>query len=251
MMLDKYPTVKKFIQSISLDFQEIFGDNLVAIYVTGSLTTDSYIEGLSDIDMIVVINEKTSPDELENLKIWAENLPENDSLSSVLDISMVQRKNIVFGNSVPEEALEFYNKEINYAKNALGNSPIVWDQILKNGITVFGPNPQEILTMVPWEKILEALKSELTTIEDRIDTHFEDIKFRYYVIATLCRILYTIETKSYTSKEEALYWYRDSYGLHTEIINAALYYIKRDENHLTKTQKEDYKIFAREVSGLL
>jgi predicted nucleotidyltransferase len=236
----------------STDFQNIFEGNLVAILCTGSISTNSYIEGLSDIDLIVVTEDKVSEGSLNALKEWSQMILHNDSLASGLDVSVVERKNVNFTSSEEKpEALEIFQGEIDYAKNALGNSPIVWDQILKNGIVVFGLNPQEIIATVPWEKIREALKGELTTIGERIDTYFEEIKFRYYVITTLCRMMYTIKTKSYISKEEALHWYQDNYGLHFEVTNAALSYIKSDKNSLVNIQKEDLKNFIYEVSVLL
>ncbi len=250
-MLDNYPIVEKFIQGVSKDFQKIFGGNLVAVYVTGSLTTHSYIEGLSDIDMIAVIHEKASPLELENLKTWAKNLLKNEPLSAGLDVSMVQRKNVMFSEQEPEEALEFYNGEINYAKNALGNSPIVWDQILQNGIILFGLEPKEIINTIPWEKIKNALKNEALTIQERVDLYFHETKFRYYVLTTLCRIMYTIQNKSYLPKKGALEWYLTRYGLHEELVRAAVAYIQGDENLLMNTQKEEYKKIVAEVLDAL
>jgi predicted nucleotidyltransferase len=250
-MLNNYPEVKQFIENISADYQNIFCEDLVAIYVTGSLSTNSYVEGLSDIDLIVVVKEKITQSDLAVLRNWAKNLSVNDPRAAILDISIVESKNVRFDLPEHPDALEFWKGEFDYAKNALGNSPIVWDQIIKGGITVFGSKPQEIITTVPWGAIQTAIKDEVLTIQQRIDTHFEEIKFRYYVLSTLCRILYTTKNKSYVSKKEALVWYLNTYNLHTKLIQTALHYIEHDKEWATNDERIEYKKFVEEVLNAL
>lgn len=250
-MLDTYPEVKKFIECISADFQNIFSHDLCAIYVTGSLATNSYTEGLSDIDMIVVVNKHIAPNEIRTLRDWAQHLLESDSRAAVLDISIVERANVRFDISTHPDALEFWKGAFDYAQNALGNSPIVWDQIIKNGITVYGPKPTEILTSVPWDAVHSALEDEALTIHERIATHFDEIKFRYYVITTLCRIMYTAKERSYVSKKDALLWYLKSYHQHEKLIEAALRYIENSNSWAIDDKQTEYKKFTEEVLSTL
>jgi predicted nucleotidyltransferase len=250
-MLHNYPEVEGFINKITADFKNIFGENLVSVYLTGSLSTNSYIEGLSDIDIIVVVTRKLEDNELLSLKSWSSSLLQTEELASGLDVSIVEKRNVKFDSLPKDDALELFQGEISYAANALGNSPIVWDQIIKNGITLLGPEPKEIITDVPWDIIKEALRNETLTIQERVDAYFNDIKFRYYVVTTLCRITYTVNNKSYTSKELALHWYLEKYNSHTELINATIAYLKGDKNPLTAIGINDYKIFISEVLEVL
>jgi predicted nucleotidyltransferase len=132
-MLHNYPEVEGFINKITADFKNIFGENLVSVYLTGSLSTNSYIEGLSDIDIIVVVTRKLEDNELLSLKSWSSSLLQTEELASGLDVSIVEKRNVKFDSLPKDDALELFQGEISYAANALGNSPIVWDQIIKNG----------------------------------------------------------------------------------------------------------------------
>jgi predicted nucleotidyltransferase len=249
-MLENFPQIKKFLDKVSSDLQLVLGKNLVSIYTWGSVTTGAFQEGLSDIDLVVIVENKINDNEFARLENWAKNLLKTEILAQIFDAVIVEKNAINFGTGNGSGGgIEFWKGKINWTDNCLGDNPIVLDNILKTGVTIYGVEPSEIINPVPREKILNAIKKELRELNDGMSKHFDtDLKFRYYVVCTLCRMDYTIENNAYTSKKEALGWYLNKYNLYTDIINKSLLFIKGDHESIRNTKKENYLDFIREVS---
>ncbi|WP_040214602.1 nucleotidyltransferase domain-containing protein [Clostridium polynesiense] len=62
---------KKILNKIAYEYKRVLGDNLIGIYVHGSLAFGCFNPNKSDMDFIVVINNLPTIDEKEEwIKIW-------------------------------------------------------------------------------------------------------------------------------------------------------------------------------------
>lgn len=250
-MLDKYPQIESFLQDLVKDLSSILGDNLLGVYLTGSLTNNAYIEGLSDIDVIVVVQSEIPESESQQLGEWGQKLSANEELAQYLDLAFVEKSSLLTTDGTYSKGgIEFYKGKIERSDNTIGDNLLVWDSILQTGQTLFGLSPREIMASVPHSYIQQTMKRELGQIVKMIDNHFEDdLKSRYYAITTLCRILYTLKLQSYCSKQDALGWYERELGGHSSLISAARLYMQGDKEDIEKINKDELREFTNKVDS--
>src|SRR5262245_5411530 len=62
--------VNSSLQDLAAAFPTILGDNLIGIYLYGSLTQDAFNPDRSDVDVIVVIQCELSDSQFERLESW-------------------------------------------------------------------------------------------------------------------------------------------------------------------------------------
>ena len=68
MKLTQYPDVNEVLNLLSTQLQEIFGDKLIALYLTGSLSYGDFDYGSSDIDFLAVLSKDLTANELLAIK---------------------------------------------------------------------------------------------------------------------------------------------------------------------------------------
>lgn len=252
-MLEQYPQIKDFLNTITADFETILGDNLLGVYLTGSLTTNSYIEKLSDIDLIVVLNNPVSSSEKEGLDAWSKDLQAKYPLSEFLDVAFIDRASILKTDGNTQSiGLEFWKGKISESDNTLGDNLLVWASILQSGIKLYGVEAHEIIKDIPHKYLKNVMLKELKRLKELMNEAFDDdIKFRYYAITTLCRMHYTNQMKGFISKKEALEWYKSQSGNHQLLIEAAMQFLAGNEQALIRTRKEEYSVFIEEIENLI
>ncbi len=242
--------INTFLGKVSSDLRGVLADNLLSVYVWGSVATGGFKEGLSDIDLVVVTKISITDKELLSLEVWTQELLAKEPLAEVLDAVFIEQSALNFGDgSSSKGGIEFWKGKINRTKNSLGDNPIVLDNIINGGMVVYGPHPSEIINPITRDKIINAINKELVELKMGVEAHFNDLKWRYYCVSTLCRMLFNIKNKSYSSKEGALKWYLENNMSREDLINSALLYSTEGNiESIQNTKKQDYLDFIDEVS---
>lgn len=252
-MLEQYPEIKDFLETITADFEIIFGNNLLGVYLTGSLTTNSYSEKLSDIDLIVVLNTYITSQEKDDLDAWSREVNATQPIAKHLDTAFIDKESVrSIDGKTQSKGLEFWKGEITESNNTLGDNLLVWKAILQNGIKLYGIDPHDIINDIPNDHLRNVMLKELKRLKELMNEVFKsDIKFRYYVVTTLCRMQYTNQTKGFVSKKDALEWYSGETGNYKSLMNAAIQYIEGNEEPISQTEKQEYLQFIEETENLI
>jgi hypothetical protein len=106
-------------------------------------------------------------------------------------------------------------------------NPILWMNILKSGVTLYGPPAGEFVPEITPAILREGLVRETGYLRDELGnekSEWRDVpKYRAYAVLTLCRILYSNATGKIGSKPEAAEWVRAALPLELqEIVDRAL-----------------------------
>ena len=88
------------------------------------------------------------------------------------------------------------------------NHAFVRWQTREHGITLAGPRPSELIEVVPPEAMREEMRAALPrVVPDLLSWATLDIAWvQRILVATVCRMLYTLDTAEVTSKRLALEW---------------------------------------------
>jgi len=221
--MEKIPDeVNSLLEEIAVGFPVLLGENLTGIYLYGSLTQGAFDPGRSDIDCIVVTRGELSDGEFTAVGEWLENSSARNPWTAKLQMSFLLRTQVLVMDS--KACLYQFGRLVRCGSD--GN-PIFWINILKSGVTLYGPPAGEFVPEITPAILHEALVRETGYLRDELrneKSEWRDVpKYRAYAVLTLCRILYSRATGEIGSKPEAAEWARAALPLELqEIVDRAL-----------------------------
>lgn len=201
---------KETLYKISNEYQSILGNNLVGIYVHGSLAFGCFNPNKSDIDFIVVVNNTPTVKEKEQLietllHLSKEAPAKNYEMSVVLSDFC---KHFVY--PTPFE-LHFSIAHLQRCKDNLkeyctsmkGTDKDLaahFTVIKRVGYNIFGERIEDVFGEVPKQNYLDSIKSDVENATDDI------VDNPIYIILNLCRVLAYKNNGVVLSKEQGGLW---------------------------------------------
>jgi predicted nucleotidyltransferase len=191
--------------------QDFLGNRLVAMYLDGSLTTGDFDQD-SDIDFVVVTETPVTPEEFAGLQAMHEALARLDSPWAIqLEGSYLSRRAV--RRFDPEDAL-YPNLERGPGERLKwAYHDETWDLhryvLRERGIPLVGPAADTLIDPVPPDRLRAVMRSNLTGWAARFLEDPGPLRargYQSYVVLSLCRILYTLETAQVVSKRVAASW---------------------------------------------
>lgn len=193
-------------------------ENLVGIYLTGSLSYGAFKYESSDIDLMVIVRRTVSRGELEAIRKlhgrmeagftkWARRLECTYTPVSMLTSVMP-----------PREPRPWYwgGAGLLYEEAQYGNEWIINNYLLyQHGVTLYGPDFKALMGPVDIAEVQKACIRDLfREWEPKANDPewFQNSHYAAYFILNLCRILYTVMRKDAGSKPTAAAWARSQYG---------------------------------------
>ena len=200
---EEIPTL---LREMANDFPSILGNNLVGIYLWGSLTYEAFDERCSDVDCIVVTRKNPNEKEFSALEKWFKKSLKRNQWTGKLDMRFV----------IDGEFLDKTSKCCGYhfgklVRHGSDANPIIWVNIKGSGVTLWGKPAREIAPEVAKECLNEALLLELEYLKEDLAANAgdkSDLAFFHnsYAVLTACRIFYTANNAALVSKDTAAVW---------------------------------------------
>lgn len=216
--LTPFKDVNSILQFFTEGIVRVFKENLMGLYLTGSLSYGAFNYASSDIDLTVILRNPISMTELdairrfhlqveEKFNKWARRLECSympvEMLSSILP---------------PKKPRPWYwgGEGILYEEAPYGNEWIINNYLLYNhAISLVGPNFKELTSPIDIGEVQKACIRDLfKEWEPKIANKdwLKNSHYQSYFILNLCRILYTVMCKSAGSKKTAAAWVKSRYG---------------------------------------
>lgn len=206
-----YPEVNHILDLLRSRIQEILGTQFVGMYLYGSLALGDFDPHSSDIDFLVVTHDTVSENDYKNLQAMHHQI---GSLPSKWATELE-------GSYIPVNALRLYNPA--YATHPhidRGNSElsiqkhdmdwIIQRYVLREyGITIVGESIKTLIDPIS-SAILQKTLLDLLLFwwhpMVKNPAPLIDDGYRSYAVLTMCRILYTFQHGTITSKPVAAKW---------------------------------------------
>lgn len=196
------------------DIEAVVDRNLLGIYVVGSLAVGDFNPLSSDIDLIVVMHEDIGLSQFQALQEVHARVAKGSS-------PWAQKLEIVYA---PEAALRVEYRPLPEPVpqlekgTALFSAPLeegwvfqCWT-LRERGLAVCGPSPDQLDILTEPRAMAEAVRAVAAQWCDDVENDptwlgwlLEPGNHRF-VIQTLCRLLYSLQTGEVTSKPMALAW---------------------------------------------
>ncbi|HEX8034477.1 MAG TPA: aminoglycoside adenylyltransferase domain-containing protein [Ktedonobacterales bacterium] len=208
-----YPDVNAVAHDLLTSIQAILGAQLAGMYLVGSLALGDFQPRESDLDFVIVTCGALSAETVAALRDLHQRFDQSASAwAARLDAVYIPQE--VLRESSPTAArypvLEW--PELLALEHLESGWPIQRYTLREYGVVVSGPNPRSLLDPVHPDELRRA--SAATVEEWQARAHGDSAwvvglqvrRQHTYVVLTLCRLLYTLETGSVASKPAAARW---------------------------------------------
>jgi hypothetical protein len=210
-------TAYKDVNAALLNFQEriqaILGSQFVGMYLYGSLALGDFDPGTSDIDFIVVTQNEITDADYAPLAEMHEQFDQSGSTWAKRIEAAYIPQQALYQPSPTSEKYPQVEKGTKLFKAPLENGWCFQLHTLRTyGVVVAGPDPQDITGLVD----LSSMRQAVLAIaggwleQSRKDPEWlEWVRLKEaqsFVVLTLCRMLYSLETGDVASKPAAARW---------------------------------------------
>ena len=200
--------LSSLLQAMATDFPGILGENLVGIYLWGSLTYDAFEERCSDVDSIVVTTRDLDDREFAELDAWFQNQARRNRWVQRIDMRFVIDQEFLDHRS---RCCGFYHDTQKLVRHGSDGNPIIWMNIAQCGVTLCGKDAKLMAPPVSSSRFHEALLEELNYLKESLNSNIGDRSDRAfihnaYAVLTACRILDSANHGTLVSKEQAYAW---------------------------------------------
>lgn len=217
--LDKitpHKEINKMLTSFVQGTEHIFSENLVGIYLSGSLAYGYFNVNKSDVDLVTVLRKPAIARDIKQVKLLYKEIENDYSIwAGRLESSHVPI-DMLYSVLPPKIPRPYYNNRTFYEKAPYGNEWIIDKYLLyEYGVPLIGKQFREITTPVDVLEVQKACIRDLfeewvpktTNLELLNDSHYQS-----YMVLNLCRILYTIMQHPTGSKIVAASWIKNEFG---------------------------------------
>lgn len=191
--------------------KSILGEDLLGIYLYGSSTTGG-LQKFSDIDLFAVANRETTYEEKQQFVNALLKISGIYSVSKDLkpiELTIVVKSDVNPWQYPPKFDFQYgdwLRKDFEsgniepWKTKENPNLALIITQLLLSNRILFGPNPNQLLSPIPYEDFINATTAEVDSLMNDLDLDTRN------VLLTLSRIWCTLETDTIRSKTNAVSW---------------------------------------------
>jgi len=212
-----YPDVNKILDLLLTSIQEILGNQLVGMYLYGSLSSGDFNPETSDIDFLVVTTSTLSDKAIADLRsmhqrIWKSGL----KWAPKLEGSYIPKRDI--RRHDPHSAPCPTVNEGKFYLDKRGSDWIIQRHVIREqGTVLIGPDPKTLIDTVSPEDIRRAVKGVLQEwwlpmLEDPSWLKNHGSEYHAFAILTMCRALHALKHGTIVSKPMAARWAQEELG---------------------------------------
>jgi predicted nucleotidyltransferase len=191
--------------------RQILEDNLVGVYLRGSLATGDFIPETSDLDVLAVTERPVNDAEFAALAILHARLATlPNPYANCIEMAYIDRA-----------ALRHFKPGLRHPTLEQGEA-LAWSEhrnrwilerwiVLEHGVALLGPDPQTLIDPISSEDLRAAVRARLLdrgSWADQPDNPDWLLPrgHKAYVVETMCRALYTLAWGELASKQRGVAW---------------------------------------------
>jgi hypothetical protein len=203
--------VAGMLDALLLGIREALRDNLVGVYLRGSLALGDFIPDTSDIDVLAVTERPINAAEFAILAaLHAHLAPLPHPYANRLEIAYIDRA-----------AVQRFESGLCHPSLGQGEA-LTWSEHRDNwilerwtvrecGVTLLGPDPRSLIDPIAADDLRTAVRTRLRDWADWANQPNDPDwllprDHKAYVVETMCRALYTLACNQLPSKPRAVAW---------------------------------------------
>jgi hypothetical protein len=209
-----YPELREVLSVFTDEIAAELGENLVGIYLVGSLATGDF-DADSDVDFLVVTNTELTEAHMNPLQEIQVKIHSMDCYPAKhLEGSYICIADLNDRNTVGEKNLFYFdNGSTAYELSTHDNQWHVRWILRERGITLIGPKPETLLPSIPLHEMQKEIRAAMLHVkqlfEEEINRPLSFFNSRFgqsFTVLTCCRMLHTLRTNTVQSKKAGMTW---------------------------------------------
>jgi len=224
----QYPEINKLLDLLLSSATAVLGNQLVGMYLYGSLASGDFNLETSDIDFLVVTTSSLSNKAIADLeamhnRIWKSGL----KWAAKLEGSYIPKRDI--RRHDPRSAPCPTVNEGQFYLDQRGSDWIIQRHVIREqGIILAGPDPMTLIDPVSPNDIRRSVRGILhewwfPMLENPVWLKKHGIEYHAFAILTMCRALHALDHGTIVSKPAAAHWAQQELGeAWSRIIDQAL-----------------------------
>ncbi|EFV76486.1 hypothetical protein HMPREF1013_03237 [Bacillus sp. 2_A_57_CT2] len=206
---------KLFLDKITILFKEELRDNLIGIYLHGSLAMGCYNPQKSDIDFLVVVNEKLTPANISRIAKLALSLHDEMSNERGIEFTIILEtylKKFVYPTPFEFHYSEYHREKYrtneNYLCGGFEDEDLASQIVVayERGLTLYGKPLSELYEPIDSQYYLASILHDVEGAAEEIISNPPAYLTPMYLTLNLCRVLYFIKEGKISSKREGGEW---------------------------------------------
>lgn len=260
-----YPKVNDLLWLLLAEMRAILGDDLIGLYLDGSLALGDFDPETSDVDFMAAITRPLSPHQFAALATLHREIRDNGlalaALHGQVRVSGVPLAAEIEGSYIPLPALRRHDPaDTTFAYLGRGPDEVLQFKLLhsdwvihrytvrEHGITLFGPPPASLIDPITPDDVrratAEVLRSWWGTAEAANHIRAAPASGLAFVALVMCRALFALEYGAVVSKPAAARWALATLDTRWQpLIEQSLAW------QLDDSMKPEMIAFVRQVSG--
>lgn len=225
------------------------GENLVGLYLYGSLVTGDFDPATSDIDLLAVTRSALTEREIASLdKMHADFARQHGDWDGRIEVAYLSVDALKTYRTHASEIAVISPGEPFHTKEAGIDWLINWYVVREKGVVLFGPPQATFIDPITQEEYVRSVREYAAYLQERID-HVYTQPSQAYAILTACRALYTVKTGAIPSKRQAAEWAEKELPEWSTLIRNALAWREawRDQSADHAATLDQTRRFVREV----
>lgn len=191
-----------------LKIQFTLTNQLVGMYIGGSIANNSFNQDTSDIDCYIITKSTLSEEVIRQIEtmhkqLYLSQLP----YSQKIEVSYIPKDDLM---SFDPKAVRPYFNEGRFCLAQYGNNFIIELFMLReNGIAIMGGNLKDLIKEITTQDLQKAIEKYLAEYWALILNDLTKLRrsdYQVFAILTMCRTLYSLETGKIASKMTAAQW---------------------------------------------
>lgn len=219
MTLSNFPTtishlpndVTEILQTLLYGIQEAIEEDLVGVYLRGSLALGDFDPNTSDIDFLVVISIPITEEKFAVLSAFHSRLANSPNpYSADLEGAYINLDSLKRFRAGDFHPTIYRGEDLQWSKHHMNWVLERWT-VRYHGITLNGPDPQKLIEPISVEELHSAVSIRLSDWVEWAN-QIDDPEWRFplshkaYVVETMCRIMFTLDCGDICSKPHAVVW---------------------------------------------
>ncbi len=214
--------INALLDSLLSHLRLIFQEELVGLYLYGSLTTGDFDPEISDIDLLAATSSGVSDREFEALRAMHRDfVSDNPAWEDRVEVAYLSVTALrTFRSETSQIAVispgePFHMKEA--GKDYLQN----WYAVRESGVALFGPPAKAIIAPITDHEFVQAVRDYASWMGEAAKgkRHRKD---QAYAILTMCRALHVHRNGRQVSKRQAAQWAQEQTPEWSWLIQSAL-----------------------------
>lgn len=220
-----YKDVNSIVSLLLEKSQEILGENLLAMYLHGSLAIGDFNKKGSDIDFMIVLDKELSDETIQKLREMHGSILKNDSKwAKKIEGSYVQKD--LLKSVAPPKTPRAYINGGSFNMYPYGYEWVIEKYVIREqSIVVKGSPPATFIDPVSSEDIRQANSKILHEDWEPMlseSSRLKDDEYQTYAVLTMCRCLYSFSHNEMASKKVAVKWVQKKFSEWKNLVEVAL-----------------------------